>query len=134
MIPLSANLDQLDEIRRRLHAKIILTDSGKWIFDDYLCQRVQSRLATGRDGDLCFEEKIESPGKWSLGTASAFGDGLDAAERLRAPGDNQAGVAKVSLPQKNGSGALHILWLAQVPLRREADQPGSLGRSSCDGA
>jgi len=95
-----------------LHAKIIFLNSGKRILDDHFCQRVQSRPATRSNGDLCFKEKIEFASKWSLGTAGAFGDSLDAAERLRAPGNNQAGIAKVSLPQKNGSCALHILSLA----------------------
>lgn len=32
MIPLGANLDQLDKVGGRLRTEIILADSGKWIF------------------------------------------------------------------------------------------------------
>src|SRR5437867_6675850 len=96
MITLGANLDQLDKISRGLGAQIILTDARERVFEDNFGQRVQCRFAACYHRDFGFKEKIELASEWSFGAARAFGDRLNASQRLRAPGDDQTGVAKLA--------------------------------------
>src|SRR5207249_2669270 len=96
MITLGTNLDQLDKISRGLRAQIILADAGERIFEDDFGQRVQCRFATCYHRDLGFKKEIELASEWSFGAARAFGHRLNASQRLRAPGDDQTGVAKLA--------------------------------------
>ena len=113
MIALGANLDQLDEICGRLSPNVILPNTGEGILEDDLSQGMQRRFAAGCDRYLGFKEEIELAGEWRLGATGAFGHGLNAAERLGAPGNNQAGVAKLAFAQKNRGRALHATNLAR---------------------
>src|SRR5438132_567989 len=113
MIALCANLDQLDEICGGLGAKIIFPDANERILEHDFGQSVQRRFTTWHDRYLSFEKEIELAGEWSFGAARAFGDRLNATERFGAPGNDQAGVAKLAFPQKNRGRALHGANLAR---------------------
>src|SRR5882762_3756708 len=118
MIALRANLDQLDKICCGLSAKIIFPDPNEWIFEHDFGQSVQRRFTTWHDRYLSFEKEIELSGEWSLGAARAFGDRLNAPEQFGAPGNDQAGVAKLAFAQKNRGRALHGANLARAINRR----------------
>ena len=107
MIALSANFNQLDKISRGLSAKIMFADSRKRILDDDFSQRVQARSSTGDDRDLRLEKEIELTGERRFGPPRPFCHSLNAAQRFRAPGNDQAGVAKLSFTKKNRGRALH---------------------------
>ena len=79
MIPLGANLYQLDKVSGHLSAKIIFPDAGERVFEDNFSQGMQGGFAAGDDRNFGFEEKIEFAGEWSLGPARTFGHRLDAA-------------------------------------------------------
>src|SRR6266581_3567572 len=120
MIALGANLNQLDKVSSGLSAEIIFADAGERILEDDFGQGVQGRFAAGDDRDLRFEKKIELARERSFGATRAFGDRLNAAQRLGAPGDNQTGIAKLTFAQKDRGGALHATNLAQLLV---ADRP-----------
>src|SRR5437763_1196664 len=73
---------------------------------------MQRRFATGCDRYLSFKKEIELAGEWRFGATGAFGHGLNAAQRLRAPGNNQAGIAKLAFAEKDRGRALHATNLA----------------------
>ncbi len=107
MVALGANFDQLNEVRRGLSAKIIFANARKRIAKDDFGQSVQRRFATRHHGYFGFEEKIELASEWRFRPACAFGDGLDAAQRLGAPGNDQTGVAELAFAKKDRRRGLH---------------------------
>ncbi len=56
VIRLRAKLDQFDEIRGRLHARVTLADSGERISQRHFAQRMQIGFPAARDLDFRFEE------------------------------------------------------------------------------
>src|SRR5947208_9365967 len=123
MIPLGANLDQLHKISRCLHAQIIRSNTAESLAQSNLGQCVQIRFTARRDLNFRFEKQIQSAGKRTFGASRPFRDGLNAAERFRAPRNNEAGIAELPFAQKNGGAAFHISLLARISLRREVDRP-----------
>ena len=113
VITLGADFNQLDKVSSGLSAEIIFADAGERILEDDFGQGVQGRFAAGDDRDLRFEKKIELARERSFGATRAFGHSLNAAERLGAPGNDQAGVAKLAFAQKNRGRALHAPNLAR---------------------
>ena len=77
----------------------------------------EARSAETRDLDLRFEKQIKLSRERRFRATRAFGHGLNAAQRLGAPGNDQAGVAKLAFAQKNRGGALHTANLARVKKR-----------------
>ena len=57
---------------------------------------MQTRLPAPHYGNFSFEKQIQLSRERTFRTARAPGDCLDATERLRAPRDDQAGIAEVS--------------------------------------
>lgn len=96
MIALGANLNQFDKVSGSLGAKVIFPDADERIFENDFGQGVQRRFATCYYRNFRFEEKIEFAGEWSFRTAGAFSHGLNAAQRLSTPGNDQTGVAKLA--------------------------------------
>src|SRR2546423_7534764 len=124
-----AQLDQFNKIGSRLGATIALPDPSKGTKQDCLGQCMQTRSAAALDLDFRLEKKIELARKNALWPARAFRDGLNAAQRLCAPGDDRAGVAQFALAQKNGVGCFHhpffrflLIW------NREKAEEGGRGR------
>ncbi len=107
MIALGANLDQLDKIGRGLGPKIIFTNSGEGISENDFSEGVQCRFSARHHRDFGLKKKIELARKRRFGATRAFGHCLDAAQRLGAPGNDQAGVAKFALAKKNRGRGLH---------------------------
>ena len=56
MIPLGANLDQLDEIGGSLRAQILAANAGERIFQDDFGQRMQIGFAAPHDGNFSLKE------------------------------------------------------------------------------
>ena len=108
MIALGANLDQLHEVGRRLGAQVILANSSERIFENDFSERVQGRFSTRNNRDFSFKKKIELAGERRFGPARTLGHGVNAAERLGAPTNDQAGVAKLAFAQENGGSCSHI--------------------------
>src|SRR5262249_42425655 len=123
MIPLGANLDQLNEISGGLGAKIVLSNAGKRIFEHNLDESMQCRSPARDDRDFGFEKEIEFSRKWSLGAARALGDRLDTAHRLGAPGNDQTAVAKLAFAQQDRGRAYHARNLARDQLIFAFDRP-----------
>lgn len=87
---------------------------------------MQGRFAARRDRDFRLKEKIEFAGEGRFDPARAFGHGLNATQRLGAPGDDQAGVAKLSFAKQDRCRGLHDQNVARdYPLlnRRFAQRP-----------
>jgi len=99
MIPLGANLDQLHKISRCLQAQIIRSNTAESLAQSDLRECVQIGFTARRDLNFCFEKQIQSAGKRTFGASRPFRDGLNAAERFRAPRNNEAGVAEPSFAQ-----------------------------------
>ena len=99
MIALGANLDQLNKISGRLHAQIIRANTAESLTQNDLRERVQIRFTAWRDLNFSFEKQIQSAGKRTFGASRPFRDGLNAAERFRAPRNDEAGVAELSFAQ-----------------------------------
>ena len=112
MIALGTNLDQLDKVSGGLSTKIVFANARERILYQHFGQSMQSRFSTWHNRDFRLEKEIELTGKWSFRPACAFRYRLNAAQRFRAPGNDQTCVAKLSFAQKNGSGALHATNLA----------------------
>jgi hypothetical protein len=108
MITLGTNFDQLDKIGGGLGAEIILPDTRERIAQRDFGEGVKVRLPAWCNGDIGFEKQIQFTGERTFGAASAFGHGLNAAQRLGTPRHNQAGVAKFPFAQKNGRSAWHL--------------------------
>jgi hypothetical protein len=87
-----------------LCAQVILSDTGKGILQNDLSERVQIRFTTHDDRNLGFKKKIQLASKWTLRTARAFGNRLDAPACFRAPRNNQAGLTKLAFSQNDGGG------------------------------
>src|SRR4051794_38720180 len=100
MIALGAELDQFYEISGGLRAGVRSPDAAKRAPKRYLGERVKVRSPRTRDLDFGFEKQIELAGKRTFWPPRAFGNRLDTAERLRAPRDDQAGVAELALSQE----------------------------------
>ena len=113
MIAFGANFNQLDEICRRLGAKIILANARKRISDDDFSQGMQRRPSTRHHRNFRFEKEIEFAGKRRFRAARAFGDRLDAAQTLGAPGNDETGIAKLAFAKKNRRRGLHGQNLAR---------------------
>ena len=129
MIALSANLDQLDKISRCLHAQIIRANTAEGLAQSDLCECMQIRFTARRNLNFRFEKQIQSAGKRTFGASRPFRDGLNAAERFRAPRNNEAGVAELSLAQQDCRCALHPSNLARPNRIRAADT--DLRRTGC---
>ena len=93
MIRLGANLDQLNEVGRCLRAQMCFANTGKRIAQFYLGQGMQVRSAAASDLDFGLEKQVEFPREWTARAARSFCHGLDAAQRLGAPGNDHARVA-----------------------------------------
>jgi hypothetical protein len=107
MIPLRANLDQLDKIGRRLRTQIIFADAAERFFEHDFRQGVQIGPAAPGDLNFRFEEQIQPAGKWTFRTARSSGDSLNAAEGFRAPRNDQTSVAELSFAQEDSGSAFH---------------------------
>ena len=57
---------------------------------------MQIRLPAPHNGNFSFEEQIQLSRERTFRAARALGDCLDATERLRAPRNDQAGIAELS--------------------------------------
>ena len=124
MIALGADLDQLDKISGSLGPLVIFADSRKRIPDDNFSQSVQGRFSTRHNRDLRLEEKIKLAGERCFCTTRAFGHCLNAAQRLGAPGNDQAGVTEFAFAKKNRRRGLHGENLARDPCRgKQAGRP-----------
>src|SRR2546423_6919227 len=121
-----AQLDQFNKIGSRLGATIALPDPSKGTKQDCFGQCMQTRSAAALDLDFRLEKKIELARKNALWPARAFRDGLNAAQRLCAPGNDRAGVAQFALAQKNGVGRFHHPFF---PLRLNLESRESRGSS-----
>jgi hypothetical protein len=81
-------------------------------------------------GNFGFKKQIQLPRKRTLGAARAFGDRLNAAERIRAPGNDQAGVTEFAFAQQDGSRGVHStqtntrnVILSEAKLQRSERSP-----------
>ena len=75
MIALRANLDQLDKVRGRLGAQVILPDPAKRIAQDRLGQGVEIRFPAAFELNFRFEKQVELPRKNALRAARTSGAG-----------------------------------------------------------
>jgi hypothetical protein len=114
MFAIGTNLDQFDKVGCGLHSRIILPNSGKRIGHHDFRKSVQVRSSRRNDRDFRFKKEIQLSRKWRFGAPGAFGDGLNAAPRFRAPGDNQAGVTEFPFSQQDAGGGFHIPNLADA--------------------
>ena len=57
---------------------------------------MQIRFPAPHNGNFSFEKQIQLSREQTFGAARALGDCLDATERLRAPRNDQAGIAELS--------------------------------------
>src|SRR5947199_10795373 len=73
---------------------------------------MQIRLPAPHNGNFSFKKQIQLSSKRTFRAARALCDRLNATERLRAPGDDQAGVAELSFAEQNGLRAFHAVKLA----------------------
>ena len=112
MIALGANLNQFNKICGALHTEIIAANSGERIFQDDFRERVQIGFAAPRDRNFGFKKQIQFSGKRAFLAACAPGHRLNAAERFRAPGHDQTGVAEFSFAKENGLCVFHSPKLA----------------------
>jgi hypothetical protein len=133
MIAFRTNLNQLDKICRRLDPKVSLANSRERIRHHDLGESVQRRFSTRHERDFRFEKKVEFTGERSFGAACAFGYCLNAAQRLSAPRNDQAGITELAFAKKNRRSGLHGKNLARD--RRNcrasaslADLPHALGQ------
>jgi hypothetical protein len=107
MVAFGAKLDQLDEIGCGLGAQVSLANTGERISQNYFGQGVQVRFSTERNLDFGLEKQIQFASKRTLRAPRAPGHRLDTAQRLGAPGNDQAGIAEFPFSQKNSRRALH---------------------------
>jgi hypothetical protein len=107
MIALGANLNQFNKIRRSLRTQIIAANSGERIFQDDFRERMQIRFSASHDRNFSLEKQIEFSSKRTFLTSRAFGNGLNAAKRFRAPRHDQTRVAEFSFPKENCLSAFH---------------------------
>ncbi len=107
VIGLGADLDQLDEVGRDLHARVAGADAGEGIREHDFAQGVQIGFPAAHESDLGFVEEIELARERALRAARAFGHGAHGAERARAPGDDEAGVAELAFAEQNRVRAFH---------------------------
>ena len=121
MIPLRANLDQFHKISRGLHAQIIRSNTAESFAQSDFRECVQIRFTARRDLNFRFEKQIQSAGKRTFGASRPFRDGLNAAERFRAPRNNEAGIAELPFAQQDCRCALHPSNLARPSRIRAAD-------------
>src|SRR2546430_4121981 len=121
MIPLGANLNQLHKISRCLHAQIIRSNTAESLAQSNLGECVQIRFTARRDLNFRLEKQIQSAGKRTFSASRPFRDGLNAAERFRAPRNNEAGIAELPFAQQDCRCALHPSNLARPSRIRAAD-------------
>src|SRR5262245_35320616 len=120
MVSLRTNLNQFDKISCRLCPQIVAADSGERVSQHNFSERVQIGFPASYDGNFSFKKQIQLSGERTFRSARAFGDCLNATERLCAPGNDQAGVAELSFAKKNCLCAFHNAKLAHSPSCRGA--------------
>src|SRR5207237_4203267 len=73
---------------------------------------MQIRLPAPHNGNFSFKKQIQLSRKRTFRAARALCDRLNATERLRAPGDDQAGIAELAFAKQNYLRAFHAVKLA----------------------
>src|SRR5947208_16941846 len=107
MIALGANLNQFNKIGGSLRPQIIAPNSGERIFQDDFCERVEIGFAASHDRNFSLKKEVEFSCKRTLLATRAFGDRLNAAQRFRAPRNDQTRVAEFAFPKENCLCAFH---------------------------
>jgi hypothetical protein len=79
MLWFGTELNQLDEVRRRLRPQKVLANPDVRILDDRFCKGVQLRTTAPTNLDFGFEEKIELSRERASGPACSASDSLEIA-------------------------------------------------------